>query len=216
MSESVFLSTLSGSNTFLEDYQDFDYDSLPSNLSPLYGRDHEAHLLKQTFEQLRENGGKTSAKVLIHGESGSGKTSLVESLRQSVLDSKGFFVSGKYFQTFGNQEPYSAIMAAFSDLCDLISQSEMYNEAYLLKIQKQLRSDHALLLQKTISNISPFLNTLEGTSIPIVDVHNRAMFSTFKDACKSFLQAMSCESHPIVLFIDDIQWMDESSKKLIS
>jgi predicted ATPase len=128
MSESVILSTLSGSNTFINDYEDLNYNSLPCNLSPLFGREKECHLLKQTFEQLRKNRDKNSVRVLVHGESGSGKTSRVESLRQTVLDSQGFFVSGKYFQTLGNQEPYSAIMAAFSDLCDLISQSEVYNE----------------------------------------------------------------------------------------
>ena len=70
MSESVILSTLSGSNTFLDDYEDLNFDSLPSNLSPLFGRDQECHLLKQTFEQLRNSCGKNSARVLIHGESG--------------------------------------------------------------------------------------------------------------------------------------------------
>jgi histidine kinase len=214
MNESVILSTMSESITFLDEYEGLNCDSLPSQL---FGRDRESNTLKQKFEQLRNSGGKNFAKVLVHGESGSGKTLLVESLRQSVLDSQGFFVSGKYFQTLGNQEPYSAIMAAFSDLCDLISQSARYNEEQLLTIQKKLRPDHAYLLQKTISNITPFLDTtLERSATHSVDVQNTAMFSTFKDACKCFLQAMSCADHPIVLFIDDIQWMDESSKKLIT
>ena len=47
------------------------------------------------------------------------------------------------------------------------------------------------------------------------DTRNNAVLANFVVACKTFLQAMSSNKHPIVLFIDDIQWMDEGSKPLI-
>jgi predicted ATPase len=37
----------------------------------------------------------------------------------------------------------------------------------------------------------------------------------FKVACMRFLNAMSSTRHPVVLFLDDIQWMDEGSRQLI-
>jgi predicted ATPase len=74
--------------------------------------------------------------VLVHGESGSGKTSLIDLLRQSVsCDSQGYFVAGKYFQDSGIQEPF--IMAAFSDLCDLVGQSEDFTEERSSEIQQR-------------------------------------------------------------------------------
>jgi predicted ATPase len=47
------------------------------------------------------------------------------------------------------------------------------------------------------------------------DTRSNAVLAKFMVACKTFLQAMSSKEHPIVLFIDDIQWMDEGSKPLI-
>lgn len=62
---------------------------------------------------------------MVHGESGSGKTALGDILRETAVDSGGYFVSGKFFQTAGRRnEPYAAVMAAFSDLCDLVCQSD--------------------------------------------------------------------------------------------
>jgi predicted ATPase len=67
--------------------------------------------------------------VVLHGLSGSGKTSLVDTLREPVASSHGYFVAGKFFQPTMDvtQEPHSAIMAAFSDLCDLVLQSSDFD-----------------------------------------------------------------------------------------
>jgi len=66
-----------------------------------------------------------------------------------------------------------------------------------------------------VTNISPFvddeyknLNQCEAT------IHT-ASFIHFKLACKNFLKIMSSDEHPVVMFIDDIQWMDTGSKKLL-
>jgi predicted ATPase len=218
--ESVNFSSLSDSNTFLFDDENCNNDSLPHESTELFGRNSEIETLRQAFEhiQYRENKHTQFVRVLVHGESGYGKTSLVDTLRQPVLECHGFFVYGKYFQSSGNQEPYSAIMAAFSDLCDLVCQSENYNEDQRKIVQNHLNPEHSWLLEKTISNIAPFLDkTKKGTANDrSVDVRDAAIFSTFKEACKSFLQAISSLKRPIILFIDDIQWMDEGSKQLLS
>ena len=35
------------------------------------------------------------------------------------------------------------------------------------------------------------------------------------EAFKTFLQAVSCDQHPTVLFIDDVQWMENDSRTLV-
>jgi predicted ATPase len=177
----------------------------------LYGRTCETNLLLNAYQQVLRTIKKTNS-VLIHGVSGSGKTALADQLRQPVYESEGYFVAGKYFQGSAIQEPYSAIMAAFSDLCDLVSQSENFTEERRREIQKKLGTD-GRLLAKAISNLSPFLDATEGEEI---DIRNEAAFAKFKVACKVFLHAMSSDKHPIVLFIDDIQWMDGGSRQLIA
>ena len=184
----------------------------------LYGRTRELQRLQQAYQQVCDSQTKSAMTVLVHGVSGSGKTALVHQLRKTVCDSHGFFVTGKYFQGSGIQEPHSAIMAAFSDLCDLVSQSEDFNEERRLEIQNKLGAD-GRRLEKTVSNLAPFLpkrtaayDTDHGDT---TDTRSNAVLANFMVACKTFLQAMSSNKHPIVLFLDDIQWMDEGSKPLI-
>jgi predicted ATPase len=84
-------------------------------------------------------------------------------------------------------------------------------------------------LSSTISSLSAFTlddndtNWQRGQPRPAatasaaaVTANNESAFVKFKVACKNFLRAMSSEQHPIVLFVDDIQWMDEGSKQLLT
>lgn len=54
----------------------------PAGLTPLTGRDHEVHLLKDRWEQTQEGMGQV---VLLIGEAGLGKSRLVHTLKEHVL-----------------------------------------------------------------------------------------------------------------------------------
>ena len=190
---------------------------LDSTSRSLCGRSKETLTLFHAYQNVLHNrGGALSKSVLVvHGESGSGKTSLVNMLRDPVSDSQGYFCAGKFVQPSRGvslQEPHSAIMAAFSDLCDLVLQSGDFDNERRTEIQQALGTD-ANLLVKAISNLSPFLDG--DSQLGRIDTKNEAVLVKFKVACKTFLHAMSSARHPIVLFIDDIQWMDEGSRPLI-
>ncbi|KAI2513704.1 hypothetical protein MHU86_844 [Fragilaria crotonensis] len=184
----------------------------------LYGRNRESNLLLDAYSRFSSNDHlQRVTKVIVHGDTGSGKTSLVDRLRKPVFDSNGFFASGKYFQDSSVQEPNSAIMAALSDLCDLLIQSPDFTEERRMQFQQKLGVENGRVLEKCISNLSPLLDHARGEDGGGADVsvRNVAAYSKFKVAIKTFLQAVSCDEHPIVLFIDDVQWMDEDSRKLI-
>jgi len=176
----------------------------------LRGRRKEVSVLSQAYQRvIRE---KSFVTVIVHGESGSGKTSLIETLREPVCRSNGYFCAGKYIQNSGIQEPYSAIMAAFSDLCDLILQSSDFSKARRAHIREAIGSD-GTLLTKAITNLSPFLN--DSFQVAATDTKNEFAYLKFKIACKTFLKAVSSVQHPIVIFVDDIQWIDKGSSELI-
>jgi DNA-binding NtrC family response regulator len=70
----------------------------------LYGRTEETVQLLMAYYSLMNS--QTSQTVMVHGDSGSGKTSLVDQLRTAAVDSDGYFVSGKFFQKqAGPNEP---------------------------------------------------------------------------------------------------------------
>lgn len=184
----------------------------------LFGRSDETALLHHTFEQVLET--KRASTVVVHGESGVGKTSLVDTLRARVVESGGYFCAGKFFQNSELQEPYSAIMSAFSDLCDLVDSDccSSRNDKRKREIQRKLGSD-GYLLTKAVSNITPFLLKDQGAtgdsmrSNEVDLVVNDNSLAKFKVACKTFLQAMSSDDHPVVIFFDDIQWMDKAGSR---
>ena len=183
----------------------------------LCGRSKETLTLIEAYQKVLQNkdGALSKTVIVVHGQSGSGKTSLVDELRDPVDASHGYFCAGKFFQPSGgvsSQEPHSAIMAAFSDLCDLVLQSLDFDNDRRIEIQQALGAD-AKLLVKAVSNLSPFLDG--DSQLGGIDTKNESALAKFKVACKTFLRAMSSTTHPIVLFIDDIQWMDEGSRQLI-
>lgn len=214
MSVSIDLSTITDTSEDTSEryqWQETGLSLEQDSTTVIYGRTREIHLLLKAYQQVIQV--HRAQTVIVHGESGSGKTALVDQLREPVCNNRGYFVAGKYFQNSEIQEPHSAIMAAFSDLCDLVVQSDDFDEQRRREIQEALGSD-GQILRKSITNLSPFLvSSPDGCED--VDVLNEASFANFKVACKTFLHAMSSAKHPIVVFIDDIQWMDEGSRLLV-
>ena len=217
--------------------------SLTSNLettNQIFGRDKELLILKQAFYSLQCRSQAVEQQdtrseleslrklVIVHGDSGSGKTALVEhALRKLASEEHAYFVTGKYEANAGIREPNAAILEAFSDLCDLTIQSSDFSERRN-QIQKDIGQHSANILIGAISNVSPIWNsdpertsnleTIEdGANHDFFsDIRNVSAFAKFMVACKSFLKALSSKDHVIVLFIDDIQWMDDGSRNLLT
>jgi energy-coupling factor transporter ATP-binding protein EcfA2 len=184
-------------------------------------------LLKAYQNILQNRNGPLSKGILVvHGESGSGKTSLVDSLREPVSASHGYFCSGKFFQqSEGDAQealwsrrnptpPFSLPSPTFATSC---CNPETLTVDAAPKYDKHFGPDASLLV-RAISNLSPFLDDNDNdddTHFRLFDTTNKAILTRFKIACRRFLRAMSSERHPIVLFIDDVQWMDDGSRQLI-
>ncbi|KAI2505353.1 hypothetical protein MHU86_9059 [Fragilaria crotonensis] len=206
------LSTLTGTVTTANDDHASEWEQNPIARS-LWGRTEESSQLLDAFVATTK--AKSSKVVFVHGASGSGKTALVESLREKICNGdSAYFCAGKFFQNPGVHTPYSAFMDALSDLCDLICQSSDFDEDRT-RIQQAMGPDF-YLLSKAISGLSALGLDGEKHEVIHVETKNESAVVKFKVACKRFLHSASSEKHPIVLFIDDIQWMDEGSKQLLA
>jgi hypothetical protein len=170
-----------------------------SHTSGQYGRQRERLVLLTAYHKVLQT--KRSGTVVVHAESGQGETTLVDLLHEPVVASQGYFCVGKFFQNSAVvQEPFSAVMAAFLDLCDLVSQSENGSEQRRSEIQRALGSDGHLPTH-AISNISPFL---PPRSIEDTDIAAETSLAKFRVACKAFLQAMASddvESRPFARLV---------------
>ena len=196
----------------------------------IYGRTREVSLLQEAFMRVRgvqgsdgsflQRGG-SSEVIAIHGPSGTGKTKLVEAaLRNYAPDNNGCLVAGKFNQYLMTGESYSALTAAFSDLCDLLVSG--HTEPELIQLRKELTTElgsEAQTLTLLIPNLHYLLPQVKCNSFGEVDPSVVADGSQapirLKQLCCSFLQTIAKAGKPVALFLDDLQWADEASMELV-
>jgi predicted ATPase len=191
----------------------------------LYGRSQELGLLEAVLkrvlsgDQCQDDTGKSASIkheiVLVSGESGAGKSTLVRTFRDGVRQSgqSAFFVEGKFDQNQDTGRPYSAIVDAVTQLCHSIRESS-YFEEIRESVETSLSGEISVLL-----NLIPALKVItEGLSLKNEQTEmpsNNYAFKLFMSTFRSFLKLV-CQAHPLVLFLDDLQWADEASRQLIS
>ena len=198
----------------------------PPSRDKLVGRKNEVLLLREAFQRISQE--KACSEVaLIDGSSGTGKTALAEAIRNQVtLKANGFYAAGKFDQI--RNEPLSAIVEAFSDLCDLIGQEFSIDD--MRTMFNDLDNDLAILTN-ILPNLGRMYNEVQvhkssqqqptepDSSFAVLESMSTSigkdMFARFKLSCKRFLQSTASAKHPILLLLDDLQWADEASIEVI-
>jgi predicted ATPase len=76
------------------------------------------------------------------------------------------------------------------------------------------RDNHGWLLAKTISRL---FSILGGTGVEdeVLDIKNEVALEKLTITCGTFICTVTCPGHPIVLVLDDIQWIDKGSRQLL-
>jgi len=172
-----------------------------------YGRKEEIKALRDAFHRVCEGKAET---ILISGEPGIGKTMLVnESLSPAVMK-KGYFITGKADQLRKNI-PYALYSSAFGNLVKQLITEDSKKLTWLKnKILHSLGRNCAV-----ITEIIPELEWIVGKQphvepLPPNDAENRFL-TIFRDFIKVFVW----KGHPLVLFLDDLQWADNASVRLL-
>ena len=173
----------------------------------LFGREKEIAQLSETFERVCD--GNTEL-MLVSGYSGVGKTSLIHEIQNLIIDRKGFFISGKFDQ-LERDIPYNSIISAFNELIgQLLTRPEDELNVWKTQISAALESSGQVIV-----DCIPDLELIIGKQPPIkalppVDAQNR-----FNIIFQNFIHVFTKEAHPLVLFLDDLQWADAASLKLL-
>lgn len=173
----------------------------------LYGRDAAIESLLDAFDRTCGGNGEI---LLIPGKSGIGKTALAEQLREPVRRRNGFFLQGKFNQYFQNV-PYFAVRQALAEFC-----RELLDEAPL---RRQQWRDNILGavdgLGRLLIELAPELENFLGAQPPVPEISPQEAPHRFAKALQGFFQAAGRPEHPLVLFIDDWQWADTASLRLL-
>jgi PAS domain S-box-containing protein len=173
----------------------------------LYGREQELEILLNAFERVRQG---ESEIMLVSGYSGIGKSSLIQEIYKPVTRQRGYFVSGKFDQ-FQRDIPYSALVNAFSAL---VRQLLTETEDQLKQWQEKLLSAFGTNGQ-VIIDVIPEVELIvgkqsEAIALPPAEAQNR-----FNLVFQNFIRVFTQPEHPLVIFLDDLQWADTASLQLI-
>jgi diguanylate cyclase (GGDEF)-like protein len=168
----------------------------------LYGREKELEILVKTFEALDTN---ELGLLLVSGYSGIGKTSVIKEMYKKFINKGGYFVSGK-FSHLQRNNPYSAIIIAFRELVRNII-SEYKNIEKWKKCIIQALGSNAKIMVSLIPELKQLVGEQPDVSkLNPVEDKNRFML-VFRD----FIKVFARREHPLVIFLDDLQWCDFST-----
>lgn len=173
----------------------------------LFGRTKEIDFINQLFKDCASGGKHT---LFVSGYSGSGKSALVEELREPVSAKNGFFIKGKFDQ-IPSDTPYSTFVQAFSELVQiLLTGDEQYQVEWKKKINDALGHSG-----KIITEFIPKLENLIGKHPGLPDLTGIEAQNRFNYEIITFLKTIAGKEHPLVIFVDDLQWADASSLNLL-
>ena len=173
----------------------------------LYGRETQIKMLLNTFDVVSQGASKL---MLISGHAGIGKTSVIYEIHKPITRQRGFFIKGKFDQ-LQKATPYSAVVNVFQDL---VKQVLSEPEKSLRKIKQNLLTALGINAQ-VIIDVIPKVELLIGPQEAAPIFNPTESQNRFYFVFQSFVQVFAQSEHPLVIFLDDLQWADNASLKLI-
>ena len=173
----------------------------------LYGRKPELAQLLAAFERMCSG---ATEMMLVVGYSGIGKSVLVQEIQKPLVWHRGYFISGNFDQ-YKRNIPYSALIQAFSDLMrQLLTESDSKIQSWREKLLTALGSNGQVII-----DVIPEVELIIGKQSPIPELGATENQNRFNLFLKKFIHVFTQKEHPLVLFLDDLQWADLASLKLI-
>lgn len=170
----------------------------------LFGRDAELRVLLATLRAAMTSERKQLA--IVRGPAGMGKSSLVRQLQSAVAAERGFFLVGK----FGPEDrgvPYATLGAALRGWIEwLLGEKKPVIE----KWRRELRAALGLsagLVAELVPELAQVLGPLPVVPSLSSQDHQQRMHAVLYRC----VQLFATPEHPVVVFLDDVQWADPDS-----
>ncbi|WP_199350893.1 trifunctional serine/threonine-protein kinase/ATP-binding protein/sensor histidine kinase [Haliangium ochraceum] len=173
----------------------------------LYGRQRERDQVLDAFE--RASGG-TATLAMVAGAPGIGKSALIREVYRPLTAHNGYFIAGKFDQY--QNTPYDAFLQA---LRSLIAQIQTESPERLTEWQA-LIANAVEGRADMLVNLCPELAQLVGSqpvgdTLPPAEASNR-----LHQTVRAFLGVFAAPAHPLCMFLDDLQWADADTLRLLA
>lgn len=174
----------------------------------LYGRDREVEILIASFERVIKTG--TTELVLVSGYSGIGKSSVINELHKVLVPSQGLFAAGKFDQ-YKRDIPYSTLAQAFQSLVRaLLGKSDADLSGWRDVLSDALGPNGRLMV-----DLVPELKLIVGEQPAVPELPPQDAQRRFQLVFRRFIGVFARSEHPLVLFLDDLQWLDTATLYLL-
>ncbi|MBN3895717.1 MAG: AAA family ATPase [Nostoc sp. NOS(2021)] len=179
----------------------------------LYGREAEVATLMAAFERVAnppESPLRGVELMLVSGYSGIGKTSVVNEVHKPILGARGYFIAGKFDQ-FKRNIPYTSLIQAFQSLIQqLLTESVAQIQGWKEKLLTALGENGQVII-----DVIPEVELIIGTVPPVTQLGATESQNRFNRVFGQFIGVFTTQDHPLVVFLDDLQWADSASLNLI-
>ena len=172
----------------------------------LYGRSSEITSLISSFDRVCSG---AREMVLISGDPGVGKTALIDEIYQWIVKQQVYFIAGKFDQ-FNRDVPYAALIEAFRSLIQqLLTESSQNIEVWREKILFYLGVN-----ARVIIDIIPEVELIIASQPDVPELNFKEAENRFNQVFTDFISVFT--EHPLVLFVDNLQWADLASLNLLN
>jgi signal transduction histidine kinase/serine/threonine protein kinase/ActR/RegA family two-component response regulator len=177
---------------------------LPEEL-PLIGRDDQLETLRDAWNDVR-----TGAGTLAHvrGAPGSGKTRLVHAFLGQVGAQARLLLKARCVA--GDARPFAALGQLLNDPVRAVISAPVADSSRLTSAIRDAAQDLAPL----VKGVSPELARLFGGAAELGAAHE--VQALFAEGAAEFLSRLLQSSGPAIVMIDDLQWMDPSSRAVLT
>ncbi|MEH2382866.1 MAG: AAA family ATPase [Nostoc sp.] len=173
----------------------------------LYGREAEIDILMSTFERVNQG---NKELILVAGYSGIGKSALVNEIHKPIIKNRGYFIAGK-FEQFQRNIPYASLIQAFQELMQqLLTENEVKLATWKEKLLEALVPNAQIII-----DVIPELEFIIGKQPEVPQLSSAESQNRFNLVFQKFINLFAQKEHPLVVFLDDLQWADLASLKLI-
>ncbi|WP_437999498.1 AAA family ATPase [Sorangium sp. So ce185] len=174
----------------------------------LYGRDAEIAALLAAWERASRGAAELA---LISGHAGIGKSAVVSELHRAIAGHGARFISGKFDQ-FNRSVPYASLAQALRELArHLLTERGEALSRLRRKLATALGQSGQVLV-----DLLPELELIIGPQPPVPELGAAESQNRLDLVFQSFLRVFATAEHPLVLFLDDLQWADLASLRLLT
>nr|WP_314629048.1 diguanylate cyclase [uncultured Janthinobacterium sp.] len=173
----------------------------------LHGREDAIAALLAAFERSAAG---TCEMLLVAGHAGIGKSAVVNEVQKPIIARRGCFLTGKFDQ-LQRDVPYAPLIQAFQGLVrQLLGQPEETLRQWAEKLHAALGSGMGVIVE-----LIPQLALIVGATDAVPASAPEQAQLRLDRLFSRFVEVFATGGHPLVLFLDDLQWADAATLRMV-